>query len=504
MRPVRVLTAILLPLALASTVAQAQDASAECSVNVYQPNQLAQAGLTIQRAGGAQTVEDAKKALRDAMKYLNDEKKVASNPSGAAFLRAQVNVLWLHQEGVTDVMTNESLGRSGLKTATVDLVAETDSLLKVVEAVGPGCKEATVQWRQAKPWTDRLNAAYTHLGANAVDSAEYYVKRASLLNMDSPFVHNALAQVANARGNKTEMLSHLKVAIEQAEGDTSMVETLRQMKFQYAAAAQQQAMTGGPNSGPAANKDVLLKEAVDIYMGILSTDPAAKEAAYAFSAASEIVALQGDTARGRAILAQLAADPAPYDDLTLLLAADMARLIQRNDDAMKMYAAALEKNPNVRDANYFLAFMYYEKKDAAKMLPLTKKVIELDPSNPDNYLLHSEALKLAATTEKDAAKKATLLKEAEAASSMEATMPHRVLVSQFERRAEGALIGGTIENRGKAAKSYDIVIELLDKDGSVVESMTANVPSVAPNGMGQFSVTPTKPGIVAYRYQAIK
>lgn len=263
-------------------------------------------------------------------------------------------------------------------------------------------------------------------------------------------------------------------------------------------------MTGGPNSGPAPNKDELLKEAVDIYMGILSDDPGAREAAFAFSAASEIVGLQQDSARGREILSSISADPAPYDDLTLLLAADMARVFQRNDDAMKLYEAALAKNANVRDANYFLAFMYYEKKDAPKMLALTTKVIELDPSNPDNYLLHSEAIKLAAAAETDAAKKRAMTREAEAAAAMEVSMPHRLHVTQFERRAEGALLRGTIENRAKAAKSYDVVVEFLDAAGTVVETMTANVPSVAVGAAGEFTLTATKPGIVAYRYQALK
>lgn len=504
MRSIRILPAVLPALAAlallapSAPMAHAQDA-AECSVDVYQPSQLAQAGLTVQRAASAATPEDARKALRDAMKFLNDEKKLASNPVGAGFVRAQVYVLWLHQDDATDVMTNDQLNKSGPKTGTVDLVAAIDSLLKPVEAAGPGCVEQTAQWRQSKPWTDRINKAYQFLGANQLDSAEHYVQRAALLNAESPYVHNALAQVAGSKGDKAAMLTHLKAAIEQAKADTSasMTETRRQMSFQYAQTAQEHALSG------AANKDALLDEATDMYLALLKEAPEAKEAAYSFSAASEIIALQQDTAKGREVLAMIGADPAPYDDLTLLLAADMGRLLQRNEDAMKMYEAALAKNPNVRDANYFLAFMQYEKKDGAKMLPLTTKVIELDPSNPDNYLLHAEALKLVATAEKDAAKKAALLKEIEAASAKEG-MPHRVTVTQFERRAEGAVIGGVIENRGKAAKSFELVVEFLDKAGTVVETMTAQVANVAPNATGQFQLTATKPGIVAYKYQALK
>lgn len=496
MRLLRAVPALVLPLALASRPALAQE---ECAVDVYQPNQLAQAGLVIGRAASAATPADAAKALRDAMKFLQDEKKLASNPVGAGFLKAQIYVLWLHQEGAQEVMTHEALNAGGNKAATVDLLVASDSLLKAVEALGPGCAAQTAQWRQSKPWTDRLNKAYQFLGADAVDSAEHYLKRSALLHANSAFTHNAMAQIADKRGDKDGLLRHLKIAIELASQDTALAETRRQMQFQYAQNAQGHAMLGG-----AARKDELLKEAVATYLALLDEQPEAREAAYAFSAVAEIVSLSQDTAKAREVLAPMVADGSKYNDLTLLLAADMARLLSRNDDAMALYASALGKNPNVRDATYFLAFMYYEKKDPAKMVPLTTKLLELDPSNPDNYVLHSEALRLQAQAEKDAAKKAALMKEVDAAAKMETAMPHKLLVTQFERRQEGALLGGTIENKGKAAKSYSLTMEFLDTTGAVVESMTTSVENVAAGGTGTFSFQPTKPGIVAYRYKALQ
>ncbi len=496
MRSIRVLPA-LLTLSLAAAPLAAQDA--ECSINTYQPAALGQATLTIQRAAGATTAGDATKALRDAMKFLNDERKIAANPLGAGFLKGQIYILWLHQDGTAEQMTNEKLNAGGSKTASVDLAGAADSLFKLVEAQGPGCVEATSPWRQSKPWTERINKAYHFLGADQVDSAEYYATRSALLYSNSAFVHNAMAQVADKRGNKAGLLSHLKTAIELAKPDSTIDETRRQMMFQYAANAQQYAL-----GGEAPNKDALLKESVDMFLEILQDDPKAKEAAYAFSAASEVVAQTQDTARGREILGMMSAEAQKYDDLTLLLAADMARMLQRNDDAMTMYAAALEKNPNVRDANYFLAFMYYEKKDASKMLPLTEKVIALDPSNPDNYMMHGEALKLTALAEKDAAKKAALIKQAEATTAMEGSMQHRVLITQFERRAEGALLKGTVENRGRAPKAYTLTVEFMDLAGEVVETMTAEVSTVKPSETGKFEITATKPGIAAFRYAPLK
>src|SRR5690606_37022804 len=107
MRSLRAFPALLLALAAVSRPALAQEA--ECPVDIYQPSQLTQAGISIGRAAQAGSGPDAQKALRDAMKTLSDEKKLASNPVGTGFLKAQVYILWLHQDGAQDVMTNDAL-----------------------------------------------------------------------------------------------------------------------------------------------------------------------------------------------------------------------------------------------------------------------------------------------------------------------------------------------------------------------------------------------------------
>lgn len=488
----------VLPLALAARPAFAQDAP-ECPVDVFQPSQLTQAGLTIRKAAAATSPDEVSKNLRDAMRYLQDEKRLASNPIGAGYLKAQIYVLWLHQEGVGDEMTVDQLNAKGNKTDKVDLVAAVDSLLKPVEAMGPGCDVETREWRQSKPWIDRINKAYSSLSAEQVDSAQAQADRAAMLYPSSPFVHNIYAQIANKRGDKPTMLAKLRLAIAAAKQDTSMAETQRQMEFQLATTLQEWANLGG-----SAQKAELNKEALDLFTTLLRSDPSGSEAAYAFSAASEIVSIAQDTAAAVALMAPMVADATPYNDLTLLLGADLARIFSRNNDAMKLYEGALAKNPNTRDASYFLSFMYYEAKKAAPMMALTEKLLEIDPSNPDNYLMRAYAIKLTADEEKDATKKAALMKQMNEFTQREATMPHRLLVSRFERRAEGALLAGTVENRGKTPKAYVVNFEFLDKDGAVVETMTANVAEVKPTETGTFQLTATKPGIVAYRYEAIK
>ncbi|MCE9601723.1 MAG: FxLYD domain-containing protein [Gemmatimonadetes bacterium] len=497
MRFLRVLPALSTLLAATPVLAQQVD----CPVDVYQPSVLAQAGLTIGRAAQMGEAPEAQKVLRDAMKFLSDEKKFANNPVGAGFLRAQIYVLWMHQAGVGTMLTNEQLGAKGLKTDKVDVLSATDSLLRAVEALAPSCAEQTAQWRGAKPWTDRINKAYPFLGAEAIDSAEFYTKQSAQLNPTSPFVHNAFAQIANKRGDMPTMMTHLRAAITEAAKDTSLAETRKQMQFQLAQTAQGYAMTGG-----AAQKAQLQKEALDIYAMLLAQAPGTTEGAYAFSAAAEIVSLSQDSTAARVLLAPLVATPAAYSDLTLILASDVARAFSRTADAIAMYEGALAKNPNIRDANYFLAYMYYEAKQPEKMIPLTDRLIEIDPSNGDNFLMRAYAYQLMTAAERDPRKKAELQKKQDEYAGRENTMAtqHKLLITRFERRATGALLGGTIENFTKAPRSFALKMEFLDTAGNVVETMTTDVANVKPGERGTFEFTATKPGIVAYRYEALK
>ncbi len=496
MRFLRVLPA--LTVLLAARLAQAQ---ATCPVDVYQPNQLAQAGLTISKAAQLADSSAAQKPLRDAMKYLADPRKFVNNPVGAGFLRAQIYVLWLHQPGQSDQITRERLGDGGVKTEVVDLVAAADSLLKAVEAVDPACAAETMQWRMSKPWTERINKAYTFLGAENVDSAEHYAKRSAMLYANSPFVHNIFAQIANKRGETATMLAHLRLAIAEAQKDTALAETQKQMEFQLAQTAQTWAMTGG-----ASDKAALVKESLGLFTKLLREAPGGTEGAYAFSSASELIMLNQDSVAARELLTPMVADPSPYSDLTLLLAADLARAMNRSADAMAMYAGALAKNPNIRDANYFLAYMYYEAKQPEKMIPLTDRLMAIDPSNGDNFLMRAYAYQLMVAAERDPKKKAELQKMQDEYAAKENTLAgqHKLLITRFERRKEGAALGGTIENLGKAPKAFTVKMEFLDVAGNVVETMTVEVPAVKPGERGTFEMVPTKPGIAAYRYEALK
>jgi tetratricopeptide (TPR) repeat protein len=187
------------------------------------------------------------------------------------------------------------------------------------------------------------------------------------------------------------------------------------------------------------------------------------------------------------------------------MAADLARASSRSKDAIALYEGALARNPFMRDALYFLSYLYYEAKEAAKMLPLTDRLIDLDPSNGDNYLMRAYAYQLMAQAERDVRKKQDLIKQQDAMAARETQLSslHKVVVNRFERREAGAVLGGVIENLSRAPKGYSLTVEFLDAAGTVLETMTAEVASVAAGQRGTFELTATKPGVAAFRYKPL-
>ena len=487
-------TALLLP-----SAAAAQDAGG-CSVELFKPAQLAQASILIQQAAAAPEGEPGAKLLKDAMRLLQDERRFLSNPLGLAYSRAQIYVLWLHQETPRPQMTAFELNAGRDRAVMIDLVGAADSLLTIVETAAPECAADIDRWRQSKPWNDRIGSAYRFLEANQVDSAEAYAKAALRLDRRSPFVYNAFAQIAARRGDGAALRTNLEKAIELADRDTALVETTRQLRTQYAASLQEAAMS----SNDVAERNRMLDISARTFLRIGQEDPGSPNGPAFISAALDIAMLVQDTALVREIIDPMIEDPVPYQDLALLIGAESSRMLNRAEQAMTLYRAALEKNPNIRDANYFLAFLSIEAKKPQDAMPLIEKLLAIDPSNPDNLMMKSLALRPAAEAERDPAKRRVLIREVDAVTQLESAMQHQVRITRFERRAVGALFSGEIENRGRTAKTYTLEVEFLDLEGNVVETLSVTTASAAPNASVPFTLTATRPGVAAYRYKPLQ
>jgi hypothetical protein len=79
----------------------------------------------------------------------------------------------------------------------------------------------------------------------------------------------------------------------------------------------------------------------------------------------------------------------------------------------------------------------------------------------------------------------------------------KVSITEFTRASDGTTLAGTIENKGTAAKTYDLSVDFLDKAGHVIATETTSVGPVAPKGSKDFRVKSAKTGVDAYRYKPV-
>ena len=168
-----------------------------------------------------------------------------------------------------------------------------------------------------------------------------------------------------------------------------------------------------------------------------------------------------------------------------------------------MFDAALAQNPYSRDAINDLAATYIQNKDYPKAFPLIDKLVAMDPSNPDNPLLYAFAYQGMYKGTKDKKLQKVYTDSLVYWNNKSENMPVKFVVTEFTRRPTETMIGGTIENRGTAAKTYTVNVDILDKSGNVIDSQTASVGPVAPKATQKFRISSTKGGAYGYRYKPL-
>ncbi len=513
---------------LAAPLAAQQPAAATCSVELGQPKELVSLyNINRARALQLQPGDDRAKAIRDIMKTLSNPKVYAQNPQGFGLLSGQMMLLYMLQPGVGNTATRGQLNWGEPKDAVIDLPKTVDSLFTAFEAGGAGCLTESKPWRLSKPWQDRINLAFKALAANQFDSAEVYAKQSQVLDRTSPYAPRVYAAVAQGRGSMGEMLAHLEVALKATEGDTTYLEDRRAVLFQIGQVGLEYA-----EIQPEPKRSETLKRAAAALVALATEAPAADATPYALAGLGMAATSLKDSSLFAKCFSLVDAAPDKYNDMSTLQAAICANRNGKTADAIKLFQATLAKNANSRDALYNAAALLYEQRKPNDMIPLVTKLTSIDPSNPDNLSLFAYAYNVLVEQSKPAeppppapapapkpgVKGAAAPKPAAApppppspfADSVQKymklsdEMPQRVVITEFTRYTDRAILKGELENRTKAAKAYEIEFELLDVSGAVVDKQVAKVESVKPSGTGTFTVNSSKPKIAAWRYAPIK
>lgn len=530
----RVLPAFMVA-AFASTAVAQQKA---CDIDEGSPSQVARATLSLQMAQAGKP-EDQLKKLQEAVKMLNDG-DLKKNPTGRSLLLGRALVMELAQPSMASGMTTR--GQAGFvdnPTAPYDLIAGIDSAFTVVETSNPECVSQTAPWRQQKAWVDLVNQSMQLSNEGKNDTAVVLAKRSLQLSKNAPYGYIVLAQAAAAANKPKDAIANYKLAIEAAK-DTAQADAKRQLENslgQYAADLYEQAAANSPD------KATYMQEAKAAYE-MLAKDPGTKYADAARAGQARIATMTGDTTAIKASYSEQLSNPGAFSYASLMGAAVTAAKANQTKDAIKLFQAAYAVNPYHRDVLYNIARLYLLDSSYAKGIDYARKLVAVDPSNPDNYQLlvigygsikkgyddklhdyeaKSKALGQRANTSKGAALKAAIDSAAKLSPLIKAytdsskvaidsalkyndqmtKLPARVAFNEFTPAADKTTIGGTVTNQTDAARTFKFKIEFLDKSGNVVASQDVATESVAAHQSARFSVTGTGAGIVAFRYAPI-
>ena len=138
-----------------------------------------------------------------------------------------------------------------------------------------------------------------------------------------------------------------------------------------------------------------------------------------------------------------------------------------------------------------------------RAVPYIDKLVVLDPSNPDNYMLYAFAYAGKLKKKVDPKTQKTYNDSLVYWNNKSEKLPVKVTVVEFSRNSDGTTIGGEIENRSPAAKTYTLTVELLSSSGEVLATETASVGPVAPKGKKEFKIKSAKTGVAGYRYKPL-
>jgi len=486
------------PLAAQTPVAQPSASQPTCEIDNSKPQAVARATFSLTRATAAMKTGSPLKDLRDAISLLNAAGYKNENPTARAYILGQAYIILLEQPDVQPVVTRSSIGIATDPTATIDLFAAADSMWRVVEAISPACATLGQQWRQQKAWMTVTNAAINALNAGKPDSAELLAKRALLLDRKAPYAYSILASIAKNKKDYATASEYWKKTLEAAGTDTTFDDIRERTLYDVAATLTTRAEAAG-----AAEKKTLAREVINAWNALLTNTTDDLQRSFAIQQLAKYYVIAGDSAAITKIYAPVLADPSKYGESTLMQAGVIASQAKRPEDAAKLFNAVLVSNPYQRDALNNLAASYIFLSQYDKVFPLVTRLTDVDPSNPENWMLNAYSYAGLLKTNKTGKLNKQYTDSLVYYSGKADKMPVKVSITEFTRASDATTLVGSIENKGTAAKTYNLSVDFIDKSGNVVGTETVSVGPVAPKATKEFRIRSAKGGVAAFRYKPI-
>lgn len=483
----------------ATAAAQPGGVTAACSIDPNTPKELAVMSLTFQRAKSAQNPEERKKILMGVMKELDTKpERFAKNLAGFNYTLSQALVMWAMEPGIGHAPARSVLGFVSNPAEPYDIVDGLDAAFKGIVAAAPACADDVKAMRQNEVWLANTQAALSASNGGNLDSAEFYAKRSMKLSGESPYPHYVLANTANARGDKKTAILHWGHVVQRAGTDTSYRD-LRNSSMYYTAMSQLELASGAQG----ADQVAMAKEAAGSFKALLEVNPDSPDAANLYNGWADALTMAKDTASIPQVYAGLLAAPDKATDISLTMAGVIATRSNKADDALKLFEAAVQKNPNNRDGLRNLAATYYGKDKFQEMFAPSRKLVDIDPNNYDGWMMFAYAAQgLGKAAKLPAEKKAwtdTLVKY----NTIAEALPVKVDVAGFSRGSQNATLTLSLEQIATTG-TYSVTAEFLDAAGNVVASATESTGALKKGERKEIVLKADGDKIYGYRYKPIK
>ncbi|HXY30149.1 MAG TPA: hypothetical protein VEI06_05525 [Gemmatimonadaceae bacterium] len=481
----------------------------KCKIPTDHPDEVKSAAgsVAITQLGGKPDAQQ--KNLKNAIGQLTlRPEKYKDNQIGHDFVMGQALVLWSLQPNQPPVAKKGDIGYLSDKDQQVDLLAAADSSFTAVEKANPECAAQTSIYRQ-QPWGKLISPVGTLINNNQLDSASKLVDRSKVIYRSSPYTYyydGQIAQKKNDLGAASDAYAKAAdLAKQQLERDSaagtprdSNVASVREYSLFSAGYATQK--SADKLTGEA--KSAQLAKAAGYYKSYLAAYPNGPNAATAQNNLTMALKASGDTAALAGQWDDMLKNPGKYSSIQLYDAGTAAFTAGKIDQASKLMDAARAGNPWLRAGLYNAANVYWKAGQYDKMLPVSQRLVQIDPNNPDNYQLAAIAYQALA---KDSSVKGTA-KKAYADSAMgiydqgeKVTVRVALnLVLEGTKRT----VQGTVENKGTAPKSVTLKVDFIDGQGSVVATQSQPL-QLAPKEKKDVSLQADGASIVGFKYAPI-
>lgn len=481
---------------LAGTAAEA-GAQGSCAINMGgspELNGARQYYINAAKQGGS--ADEKPKHLMNGVRVLTTERALRDkNQLGRTWLLSKILYQWTQQPKQPMQTTRGQLGFSDNASQPVDLLAVMDSTLRAVEAANPACRDSTNMYRKSL-----FSASYAKgveaLNADQLDSATALVRRALIIDPQNVNAYNALAIIAQKKDDQAGIIENYTKVIELGGTDTAAakmvdvaVQNIAVLKVQQADNLQGEAKTR------------TLREAETLfrtYLGKKPGDPNAQQGL------ARVLTALGDTAAIQKIYVDMLSNRGNYTDIQFFEAGSGAVRAGQKKLGVQLMEAGLEKNPYFRDGLYNLAAVHFDDDNAEKLAPIAKRLVEVDPQNPDNWRLYAGQFQIQNAAAQKAKKPApkgvqdSLIAYIKKFSDMKV----QVAITQFTHAGAKHTLTGSVINQSDKPVNTTLEVEFLDKDGQVVARKSAPI-KADPNASADFTIEATQTGVVAYRYKPI-